>query len=333
MARRRRAADPGGGRLKLVTGGAGFIGSHLVDALVARGDEVVILDNLSTGSASFISHHRGNRRVRFVRGDCMKAADMAKALRGVDEVWHMAADPDVREGAKRPWSNFRDGAVLTFRVLDAMRRADVKRFVYASSSTVYGEATKIPTPEEYGPLMPISPYGASKLSGESIISAFVGTFGFQGWIYRFGNVVGPRSTHGVTFDFFHRLRKDPRRLTILGDGRQSKSYLSSSDCVAGMMLGVDRSKHPLNIFNLATDGATNVRAIADIVCKTMGLTGVQYEFTGGDRGWKGDVPVMRLAIDRIQALGWVPKHTSDEALRLCARAILDEERRGRGKGR
>ncbi|HLE47799.1 MAG TPA: NAD-dependent epimerase/dehydratase family protein [Candidatus Thermoplasmatota archaeon] len=312
--------------MKLVTGGAGFIGSHLVDAFVARGEEVVVVDDLSTGNKRFLKAALASKRVRFVKGDCGNAADMKRALKGVDEVWHMAADPDVRAGETKPWSNFRDGAVLTFRVLDAMRRADVSKFVYASSSTVYGEADVRPTPEDYGPLVPISMYGASKLAGEAVVGAFVGTFGMQGWVFRFGNVVGPRLTHGVIFDFHGRLRKDPKRLAILGNGKQDKAYLSTQDCVEGMIHGRARAKEPYNVFNLASDATINVVRIAELVVEAMGLRGVRFEFTGGDRGWKGDVPIMALGIKKMRALGWTPRHTSEDAVRMAAESVVSERR-------
>lgn len=312
--------------MKLVTGGAGFIGSHLVDALVQAGDETVVLDSFATGRRAFLSDAQESGRVRILRGDCGSAADLKRALRDVDEVWHMAADPDVRAGLRRPWSNFRDGAVLTFRVLDEARKADVGRFVFASSSTVYGEASVRPTPEDYGPALPISPYGASKLAAEGLVSAYVGTFGLRAWIFRFGNVVGRRLTHGVIHDFTKRLREDPRTLKILGDGHQTKAYLSVSDCVAGMRLGVERSPKPLSVYNLASGTTTNVETIARIVTEEMGLRGTRFEYAGGDRGWKGDVPVMDLDIGKIRALGWSPQHSSEEAVRLAARAVAEEAR-------
>lgn len=307
--------------MKLVTGGAGFIGSHLTDALLAGGDEVVILDNFATGFKEFLEEASKTKRLKIIKGDCNEPGDLKRALANVTEVWHMAADPDVRAGIKDPWSNFSDGAVLTFRVLEAMRKADVSRFVYASSSTVYGEAKVRPTPEHYGPLMPASPYGASKLAGEAIVSAFVGTFGFRSWIFRFGNVVGPRLTHGVIFDFAKRLQKDPRRLEILGNGRQNKAYLSAHDCVAGMMHGLKSTQEPLNILNLASGTTTSVDDIARMVVEAMGLDDVKFAYTGGDRGWKGDIPVMDLDISRMRMLGWRPKHTSHEAVRQAAESV------------
>lgn len=305
----------------LVTGGAGFIGSHLVDALVARGDRVRVLDNLRTGRRRFLADHVRAGRVQLQVGDVLKPADNRAALRDVEEVWHLAADPDVRAGIKDPESNFRDGAVATLEVLDAMRRGDARRIVFSSSSTVYGEPSRLPTPEDYGPCLPISAYGASKLAAEALVSAFCGTYGFQAWVFRFGNVVGPRLTHGVIHDFHRAIRRDPTKLRILGDGRQEKAYLSTEDCVAGMLHGRAHAKDPVNVLNLAAPDTTSVRRIAEIVVEEHHLRRVALAYTGGDRGWAGDVRRMRLAIDRMTALGWRPEHASDEAVRRAARWV------------
>lgn len=324
MGRARRAPRAGGAPLKLVTGGAGFIGSHVVDALVARGQPVRVLDDLSTGRRDFIGEHLRRKRVQFQKGDVLRPAANRRALEGVDEVWHLAADPDVRAGIRDPRANYRDGTVATFEVLEAMRRNDARRLVFASSSTVYGEATTLPTPEDYGPCLPISPYGASKLAAEGVVSAFVGTYGFQAWVFRFGNVVGPRLTHGVVYDFHRALRRTPKRLRILGDGRQAKSYLSTQDCVEGMLHAVDRARNPLNLYNLASESATTVTRIAEILVEEHHLKGVRFEYTGGERGWAGDVPRMQLSVDRMAALGWRPRHTSEDAVRLAAQWIARE---------
>lgn len=304
--------------MRLITGGAGFIGSHVVDALTRRGQRVRVVDDLSTGRRAFLADALKKKRVEIQRGNVLNTATNRHALKDVDEVWHLAADPDVRAGIRDPRVNVRDGTQATFEVLEAMRRADARRIIFASSSTVYGEAARMPTPEDYGPCLPTSPYGASKLAAEAIVSAYVGTYGFQAWIFRFGNVVGPRLTHGVIYDFHEALRRDPRRLRILGDGRQAKSYLSTQDCVDGMMHAVRRARRPLNLYNLASRTTTSVRRIAEMVVHAHGLRGVMFEFSGGARGWPGDVPKMRLAIDRMAALGWRPRHTSDEAVRQAA---------------
>lgn len=311
--------------MRLVTGGAGFIGSHVVDALLQHDPKagVRVLDNLSTGQRSFLADAMATGRVSLEVGDCLEPEDNLDALADVDEVWHMAADPDVRRGAEHPWENFRDGAVVTFHVLDAMRRRDVGRFVLASSSTVYGEAETLPTPEDYGPLVPISMYGASKLAAEGLATAFASTYGMKCWVFRFGNVIGPRSTHGVIHDFVEKLRADPTRLEVLGDGRQAKSYLWVGDCVAGMLAGVGSSDDESNIFNLATHDTTSVKAIAEIVRHAAGAPEARIEYTGGRRGWPGDVVTMHLAIDKILETGWQPELSSRQAVERTARLTAE----------
>jgi UDP-glucose 4-epimerase len=304
--------------MKLVTGGAGFIGSHLVDAFVARDETVRVVDDLSTGRKSFLAPHLRGSRVDLVQGSIDSPAVNARALRGVDEVWHLAADPDVRRAATDPTGNFRAGAVATLSLLEAMRKADARRLVFASSSTVYGEPELMPTPETYGPCLPISAYGAAKLAAEGLASAYAGLYGFQTWIYRFGNVVGPRLTHGVIHDFAKALRRDPKRLRILGNGRQEKSYLSTDDCIDGMLHGVAHARASVNVLNLASHEATNVRRIAEIVVRALGLRNVSFDYTGGERGWAGDVRRMRLDIRRMEDLGWRPRHTSEAAVERAA---------------
>jgi len=208
--------------------------------------------------------------------------------------------------------------------LDAMRKRDVKNIVFSSSSTVYGEAPPVPLKEDYGPLLPISVYGAAKLACEALISSFCHTFDMKGWIFRFANVVGSRSTHGVIFDFIKKLRKNPKELEILGNGKQKKSYLYISDCIDGMLFGFERSSDQINLFNLGTEGATEVNDIAKMVVEEMGLKDVKFRYTGGDRGWKGDVPRFQFNIEKIKSLGWKPKYESDEAVRKAIRDLLRE---------
>jgi UDP-glucose 4-epimerase len=307
----------------LVRGGAGFIGSHLVDALLARGDEVVVYDNLSNGKPAFLSRHATDPRYRFVQADVLDAADLAPAMKGAQTVWHVAADPDVRTSGLRAEVHVQQNVVATLRVLEAMRIAGVRRIAFTSTSTVYGEARVIPTPEDYAPLEPISLYGASKLGSESLISAYCSTFDLQGVSFRFANVVGPRSTHGVTFDFYHKLKADPKRLEILGDGRQRKSYVHVDDTVSGMLHAVDRFPSRYDVYNLGSDDAMDVLELARVATEAWGLHGVELRATGpaGSGGWKGDVLRMGLSNEKIKKLGWRPKHTSAGAIRATALAL------------
>jgi UDP-glucose 4-epimerase len=308
----------------VVTGGAGFIGSHLVDALLARGNEVTVVDNLSGGKREFLEPHEGDRRFRFVEEDLSAEGFVCKDFKGADTVFHLAANPDVRTGATDTKTPIRQNVMSTYNVLESMRLNGVSRIAFTSTSTIYGEAKVVPTPEDYGPLLPISLYGASKLSCEALISSYCHTFGMTSWIYRFANIVGDRGTHGVIFDFIKKLRADPEKLTILGDGRQSKSYLHISDCVEAMLFVVENAREQVNVYNIGSDDRFDVTGIARVVAGEMGLKDVAFEYTGGDRGWKGDVPFMALSIGKIKALGWKPTHDSEESVRLCVKQLLKE---------
>ncbi|AKG92200.1 Nucleoside-diphosphate-sugar epimerase [Geoglobus ahangari] len=301
----------------LVTGGAGFIGSHIVDALIERGNEVRIIDNLSSGNPSFV-----NEDAEFVEGDLRRLDDALNAVKGVEEVWHIAANPDVRLSYQRPDEIYENNVLATWNLLEAMRKEGVSRIVFTSTSTVYGEAKVIPTPEEY-PTMPISVYGASKVAGEAMISSYCHTYDMKSWIFRFANVIGRRSRHGVIYDFILKLRKNPEELEILGNGEQNKSYIYIDDCIGAMLHAVDRSDDVVNIFNIGSEDQVKVRRIAEIVSEEMGLN-PRFRFTGGDRGWKGDVPVMLLSIEKLKSLGWRPRYSSEEAVRRAVRDLLDE---------
>ena len=305
----------------VVTGGAGFIGSHLVDALVARGDRVLVIDNLSTGEHGNLAVHLDGGTVELLVADLLEDG-WQERLAGADRVYHVAADPDVRGGASSPASMFEESVVATFRVLEAMRAAEVPEIAFTSTSTVYGEATVIPTPEDYTPMVPISVYGAGKLACEAMIGAYCHSFGKRSFIFRFANIVGERSNHGVSWDFIHKLRADPHVLEILGDGRQTKSYLEVHACVDAFLYVCDHAKETVNIFNIGSEDWVDVVTIADLVVGAMGLTGVEYRFTGGDRGWVGDVPRMLLAIDRLKSLGWRPQLDSRESMEIAIRAQL-----------
>ena len=307
----------------IVTGGAGFIGSHLVDTLIARGDRVTVIDSLSAGSRKNIARHLDGGKVTLVVADLLSDG-WQDTLKGADRIYHLAADPDVRQSALIPEGPVNNNIITTFRVLEAMRRHNVPEIAFTSTSTVYGEATVLPTPEEYTPLEPISVYGASKLACEALISAYCHSFTMKGWIFRFANIIGARSGHGVLIDFMNKLADNPREMEILGDGKQKKSYLEVQECVDAMLFAVAHATATVNTFNIGSEDWIDVKAIADIVAKKKGLSQVRYRFTGGERGWVGDVPKMQLSIARMKALGWKPRHGSQESVRMAVQAMLAE---------
>lgn len=307
--------------LCIVTGGAGFIGSHLVDALVARGDRVIIIDSLVNGERQNIADHIDAGRVTLIQADLLHDG-WQQSLNGVKRVYHLAADPDVRQGSLTPDSQIHNNILATYRLLEAMRAHGVSEIVFTSTSTVYGDATVIPTPESYHPLEPVSVYGASKLASESLISAYCHGFGMKGWVYRFANIIGERSNHGVITDFIKKLEHNHDELEILGNGRQTKSYLEVKACVGAMLFAAEKSDSVLNIFNIGSEDWVDVVTIADIVVREMGLSHVKYCFTGGERGWVGDVPRMQLAVTKLKALGWKPDIGSLESVEVAVRAML-----------
>lgn len=307
-----------------VSGGAGFIGSHLIDRLVKTGN-VTIYDNLSSGKKEFISHHEGEKGFHFIQEDLLDLETLKNAIRGSDIVFHLAANPDARLGIEDTSLDLKLETIATYNVLEAMRVNGVRKIVFSSSGTVYGETPVIPLPENYGPLFPISMYGAGKLAGEGLISGFCHTFDMQGWIFRFANVIGERTTHGVIFDFINKLRRIPEELEILGDGTQCKPYIYVKDCVGGILYGLTHSSDRINVFNLGCPSATDVTTIAKVVIEEMGLNDVTLRYTGGDRGWPGDVPQTRFDVSKINNIGWQTEYTSDEAVRKAVRKILGKE--------
>jgi UDP-glucose 4-epimerase len=305
-----------------VTGGAGFIGSHLVDSLLKNEHSVTVYDNLSSGDKQFIQHHLHQENFTFIKADLLDLKRVKKELQGHDIVFHLAANPHVRLGEKQTDLDLNQGIVATYNILEAMRHSSIKKIVFSSSSVVYGETTELSLPETYGPTLPISMYGAGKLGAEGLISAFCGTFDFQTWIYRFANIVGARGTHGVIVDFIDKLRKNPHELEILGDGQQCKPYLYVSDCVDGILFGFTYAQEKMNLFNLSCDTTTTVTRIAEMVAEEMKLNNVSFNYTGGIRGWKGDVPRFQLDAQKINTLGWKATLTSDEAVRKAIRDVL-----------
>jgi UDP-glucose 4-epimerase len=302
----------------VVTGAAGLVGSHLA-AVLAEDNDVLAVDNLSKGSREAVP-----AGVEFAELDVREEDDVAAAItEDVDVVFHFAAYTDTNYGDPRQL--FEENTEMTYNVLERMREVGVDKLAFTSSSTVYGEAP-IPTPEDYAPLEPISVYGSSKLADEGLISTYAHSHGIQSWVYRFANIVGPRQRGNVVPDFIEKLLEDPERLEILGDGRQEKSYLHVEECVDAMTHVVEHADDDdLNIYNLGTRTTTSVNAIADIVADELGLE-PEYEYTGGDRGWTGDVPKMRLSIEKLAALGWEPSLSSDESVRKAARGLTEELR-------
>jgi UDP-glucose 4-epimerase len=312
------------GKRILVTGGAGFIGSHLVDRLTIAND-VVIVDNLSAGKLEFIQHHLDKDDITFIQGDILDEELMLMALDGVDIVFHLAANPDVRLGVTNTYIHVEQNVLATYHVLEAMRKKGVKQIAFTSTCTVYGQATILPTPEDYGPMIPISIYGASKMSCEALISAYCDNFEMQATTFRFANVVGSRSTHGVTFDFVHKLKKEPKHLEILGDGKQTKSYFYISDCINAMVHSFEHNEDMYGIFNIGSNDYIDVTTIADAVTEAMGLKDVEYTYTGGvdgGRGWKGDVKTMLLSLDKLKELGWIPEFSSKKSIEMTAKDVL-----------
>jgi UDP-glucose 4-epimerase len=280
-----------------------------------------VIDSLSAGSRKNIARHLDGGKVTLVVADLLSDG-WQDTLKGADRIYHLAADPDVRQSALIPEGPINNNIITTFRVLEAMRRYNVPEIAFTSTSTVYGEATVIPTPEEYTPLEPISVYGASKLACEALISAYCHSFTMKGWIFRFANIIGARSGHGVLIDFMNKLADNPREMEILGDGKQKKSYLEVQECVDAMLFAVGHATATVNTFNIGSEDWIDVKAIADIVAKKKGISQVRYRFTGGDRGWVGDVPKMQLSIARMKALGWKPRHGSQESVRMAVQAML-----------
>ena len=313
----------------VVVGGAGFIGSHVVARLLEEGDDstrVRVIDNLSSGSRERLSHIDGDTRLEFTQLDVKDLDELTDAVRGADHLFHFAANPDIAAAVTRPDIDFWDGTYLMNNVLEAMRRGGVPSLTYASGSGVYGEVGDRKVPEDHAPMHPISTYGASKLAGEALAAAYCHMFGLAAVAFRFANVVGPRQTHGVTYDFVRKLLKDPTRLEILGDGTQTKSYIHVSDVVDAMLL-MERPGPPgFRVFNVATEDEVSVTEIADLVVEALDVTDVEYEYTGGSRGWLGDVPLIRFDSSRIRELGWKSRFTSTEALQDAIRASIAEAR-------
>jgi len=324
----------------LIVGGAGFIGSHFCERLLGAGGgaaAVTVYDNFSSGREWHLARHAGDARLRVVRGDAEHTGALAAAMAGHDVVIHLASNPDIARAAREPTIDFWQGTALTQSVLEAMRTSGAGRILYASGSGVYGDLGAHEAAEDHGPLVPASTYGASKLAGEALIASYAAMFGLTGCAFRFGNVVGPRQTHGVGFDFARALLRaiaagEPEiTLRILGDGSQSKSYIHVDDVVRAVLTAHEKTAAPFAAYNVATGDYITVREIAELAVECVGLPPdrVTFAYTGGDRGWKGDVPIVRLATGRIRALGWRCERPSREALRAAIAAMIPDLRAGR----
>jgi UDP-glucose 4-epimerase len=289
-----------------VTGGAGFIGSNLVDRLLSQGHAVTAFDNLSTGQSRFMEQARGSANFQFVQGDLLDAEALTKAVQGHEAVFHMAANADVRFGLNHPEKDLHQNTIATFNVLEAMRAAGIKTIAFASTGSVYGEPEVFPTPEDCPFPVQTSLYAASKLAGEGMISAYAAGYGFRAFIFRFVSIMGDRYSHGHVFDFYQKLLADPTQIEVLGNGRQRKSYLHVDDCVEAILTAMEAATEPVNIFNLGRDEYCSVDDSLDWICQELGVT-PQRQYSGGDRGWVGDSPFIFLDTARIKSLGWSAK--------------------------
>lgn len=319
----------------IIVGGAGFIGSHFTDALLAdqRTTRLTLYDNFSSGQEWHYSDHVNDPRLSVVKADANDLPRLCEAMAGHDLVIHLASNPDIAAAMTNPAIDFDQGTLITHHVVEAMRQTGVSRIAYSSGSGVYGDLGEIEATEDHGPLIPVSTYGASKLAGETLISAYAHMFEMQGFAFRNGNVVGRRQTHGVGFDFVRRLRDDPTQLSVLGNGTQSKSYILATDVVSAFLTALDAEfDGPFRAFNVATGDYVTVRQIAGLALEALGLDpdNVDVRYGSEPRGWKGDVPVVRLSTQRIRALGWRPSTGSGGALSASMRAMLDDLAVGRG---
>lgn len=311
-----------------VTGGAGFIGSHVVEMLLKDRKLVVCYDNLSSGKYQWIKKHAKNKNFRFVLADLKDLKTLKEEMINSDLVWHLGANTDIPSGYQDTELDLKNSVITTRSVLEAMRLNKVNKILFSSTGAVYGETGKIPFSETNGPLLPISFYSAAKLSCEAYLSAFCHLYDFQGWIFRFGNVIGARMGHGVIYDFIEKLHTNPHQLEILGDGQQVKNYFLVEDCIKGMdfvFKTADLKKQPCDVFNLGTDSRTGVKEIARMVLEEMNLKQVKITYTGGKRGWPGDQPQVFLSVDKVKKLGFYPQLTSSQAVRIAIRRMLGKE--------
>jgi UDP-glucose 4-epimerase len=315
----------------VVTGGAGFIGSYLTEELLNRNCRVTVIDDFSAGTMKNIRHLVKSPLLKIVKEDLKNPRLLCKVIAENEVIFHLAANPEVRVGQTKPKVHFEENVLATFNLLEAIRRGKAeKTLVFTSTSTVYGEASQVPTPEDYGPCVPISTYGGSKLASEALMTSYMHTFNHKGMILRLANVIGPKSNHGVIYDFIAKIRRNPKELEILGDGKQEKSYLYITDLISALMHLADCSvenRGKTAIYNVGSADKITVKDIAKLVAKEMGHARLRYRFTGGvdgGRGWKGDVKNMQLSIQKIVSSGWKPKYSSRQAVELAVHGLDGE---------
>lgn len=309
-----------------ITGGAGFIGSHVVDMLMAeKVKQVTVYDNLSLSNDRWLKPYVGKKNFKFIKADILKTDRLTQAIKGHDIVWHLAANTDIPGGFKGTDKDIKNCTLGTFSVLEAMRRNGLSELIFASTGAVYGESVKWPAAENSGPLVPVSLYGAGKISSEAFIAAFSSMFGIKAWVYRFGNVIGDRMTHGVIYDFIKKLKANPKELIILGSGKQRKNYFLVEECINGMMFGYHRLKENYNLVNLGATSTTQVTQIAKIIISEMKLKGTKITIEGSTRAWPGDQPKVLMNVKRINSFGWKTSNTSDQAVRIATQRYLGEQ--------
>jgi UDP-glucose 4-epimerase len=306
-----------------VTGGSGFIGSHLVDKLIKEGNQVTVYDNLVSGKRKDIEHLIGKPGFCFIEADLLDVNTLNESMKDHEIIWHLGANTDIPTGNKVTDLDLNNCTVATRNVLEGMRLHGIKKLLFASSATVYGDMQTALLAENMGPLLPISLYGAGKLACEGLISAYCHLFNMQAWIFRFANVVGGGMGHGVIYDFIQKLKKNPGELEILGDGKQQKPYFLVEDCIDGMVCAFRKADSQYDVYNLGCDSFSTVDNVGQIVIEEMGLKNVRIKYTGGKRGWPGDVPVVRFNPQKMGKWGWKARHTSDEAVRIAARRIIE----------
>jgi UDP-glucose 4-epimerase len=301
-------------RKAIVTGGAGFIGSHVVDELLSKGMEVTVIDDMRSGQPQVVEAHRKHPSYRFVKLDLLKKKELIAACKGADFVFHLAANADIRGGMTNTSIDLEQNVLATHNVLEAMRLNDIKGMAFTSSAAVYGTQKVFPTTEDT-PKKQTSLYGASKIAAEAFIEAYSEYYGFSSSVFRFVSIIGERYPHGVVIDFYRKLKADPKALEILGDGKQKKSFLYVKDCVAGMMLCAEKARPGVEAYNLGQNYTVSVTEIADMVVREMGLRGVEYRYAGGEIGWVGDQPMVLLSTKKIESLGWKPTLAIEEGVR------------------